>query len=107
MKAENLSDDGVRNIVYETINSAVNEWKRAAVYLYKNTGEDPLKIDHAFDERFRCNKRIMSKVKEIRNAERFFKEKTYEFYSKTLGCYVEPDRLLEEINKRALEDVLK
>lgn len=107
MKAEYLSDDGVRNIVYETIVSAVNEWKRAAVYLYKNTGEDPLKIDHAFDERFRCNKRIMSKVGQLRDAERFFKGKIYEFYSKTLDCYVEPNRLLEEINKRALEDALK
>lgn len=106
MKAKEISDAGVKNIVYETINSAVNEWKKAAAYLYKEIGVNPLRIDRAFEERFRCNRKVVSRLKKLKEAETFFKGETYEFYSKTLDCYIEPDRLLKELNKRALEDVL-
>lgn len=107
MKAKEMSDVGVRNIIYATINSAVTDWRRAAVYLYKEIGVSPLKIDYAFEERFKCNKKIVSKIKKIKDAEIFFKGETYEFYSKTLDCYIEPERILKELDKRALEDVLK
>lgn len=106
MKAKEISDVGVRNIIYATINSAVDEWKRAAVYLYKEVGVNPLMIDRDFEERFRCNRKIVSRLKELKDAEIFFKGETYEFYSETLDCYIEPNRLLKELSKRALEDVL-
>lgn len=107
MKAQEISDIGVKNIILETINSAVNEWKRAAVYLYKETGVNPLTIDSSFDERYRCNKKVVSRIVKIRETESFFRGNTYEFYSRTLDCYIDPERLLNELNKRALEDVLK
>lgn len=107
MKAKEMSDAGVRNIVYATINSAVVDWRRAAVYLYKEIGVSPLKIDREFEIRFKCNKKVVSRIRKIKDAEIFFRGETYEFYSKTLDCYVEPERLLKELDKRALEDVLK
>lgn len=107
METKNISDAGVKNIIYETITSGANEWKKAAAYLRKETGVDPLKIDYAFENRFRCNKKVMSRIKELKDAEVFFRGDTYEFYSKTLDCYIEPDRLLTELNKRVLEQVLK
>ena len=107
MKAKNISDVGVRNIIYEVIISGTNEWKKAAVYLRKETGVDPLKVDHAFENRYRCNKKVMSRIKDLKDAEVFFRGETYEFYSKTLDCYIEPERLLNELNKRTLDEVLK
>ena len=107
MKAKDISDIGMKNIVYETIKSGVNEWIRAAAYLRKNTGVDPLELDQFFDDRYRCNKRIVSRLKDLREAESFFKGETYEFYAKTLDSYIEPNRLLRELNKRSLELALK
>ena len=106
MKTREIADGGVRNIIYATINSAVNDWKRAAVFLYKETGVDPLKVDSTFSNRFRCNKKVVHRIKNLKSSESFFKGPTYEFYSKTLDCYVEPGRLLKELKDRALEDVL-
>ena len=107
MKTDSISDIGVKNIIYETIISGVNEWKKAAAYLVKETGVNPLKIDFAFENRYRCNKRVMSRIRDLKEAEVFFRGDTYEFYSKTLDCYIEPDRLLKELNDRVLDDVLK
>lgn len=107
MKTKEIADSGVRNIIYATIGSAVNDWKKSAAFLCKETGVNPLKVDSDFSNRYRCNKRIISRVKDLKDAELFFIGSTYEFYGKTLDCYIEPDYLLRELYDRVLEDILK
>lgn len=107
MKVNELSDAGVENIIYATINSAITDWVRSAAYLYREVGGNPLKVNRGFEDRFRCNKRIMSKIKTLKDAESFFKGETYEFYSKTIGCYFDPETILRRLNDRALEAALK